>query len=73
METFEIGVDPSPQFHLTQYQSRPSSQPNSSGDVDFLGAAQKGVASLRTGGMAKSYTELAMLGKNLGSEKTLGT
>ena len=46
---------------------------DSPGEVDFSGAAQKGGALLCIGGMAKSYTELAMLGKNLESEKTWGT
>ena len=51
----------------------PRPHAGSSGETDFSGAAQKGAASSLVEGMAKSYTELAMLGRNLGSEKTLGT
>ena len=37
------------------------------------GAAHKGAASSVVQGMANSYTEVAMLGRNLESEKILGT
>ena len=37
------------------------------------GVAHKGAASSVVEGMANSYTEVAMLGRNLGSEKILGT
>ena len=43
------------------------------GEVDFSGAPEKGGISLSTGGVTKSYTELAILGRNWGSEKTLDT
>ena len=46
---------------------------NLSGEVDSSGAPEKGGILLGTGGMTKSYTELAMLGRNQGSEKTLDT
>ena len=46
---------------------------NSSGEVAFSGAPEKGGISLGTGGVTKLYTELAMLGRNRGSEKTLDT
>ena len=42
-------------------------------EVDFSAAAWKGTTSPPVEGMAKSYTELTMLGRNLGSEKILGT
>ena len=56
----------------------PGPPADSSREADFSGAACEaaaceGAASSLVEGMAKSYTKLAMLGRNLGSEKTLGT
>ena len=41
--------------------------------VDFSCAAEKGGALSSTGGVATSYAELAMPGRNKGSVKTLDT
>ena len=46
---------------------------DSTGVVGLLGAAEKGGALPNTGGLANLYTELATLGRNKGSVKTLDT
>ena len=49
------------------------SSTDSTGVVGQLFAAVKGGTSANTGGLTSFYTELTMLGRNIGSVKTPGT